>query len=323
LPISKNKDGKVEIGFYGFHSHRVVGTDACLLQPKIFDNIMEIVKTFLEKTNQSIYNEVTHKGLVRHLYLRYGEVSGEIMVCLVINGEKLEHQNTLINMLKENIPEIKTVVINSNKEKTNVIVGKKNIPLVGAGYIVDNLCGLNFRISPNSFYQVNHSQAEKLCFKAGEYASLTKDDVLVDLYCGTGTIGLTMAKDCKRLIGVEIIPEAIKDAKLNAEMNGINNAEFICGDAAKCAERLKKENINPDVVIVDPPRKGLTNSLIKTIGEMNPKRVVYVSCDCGTLARDLKIFEEKNYSVEELTPFDLFPCTSHVESVVKLIRNNY
>jgi 23S rRNA (uracil1939-C5)-methyltransferase len=320
FPISKTKDGKIEMGFYGFHSHRVVDTNSCLLQPKIFDNIMEIVKNFLEETNQPVYNEVTHKGLVRHLYIRYGEKSGEIMVCLIMNGERLKGESTLINSLKENIPEINSIVINSNKEKTNVIIGRKNIPLYGNGYISDNLCGLDFRISPNSFYQVNHSQAERLYTKAKEYASLNKEDVLVDLYCGTGTIGLTMAKDCKRLIGVEIVPDAIKDARLNAKINNIQNAEFICGDATKCAEKLKQDKLNPDVVVVDPPRKGLTNSLIDTIYKMNPKRVVYVSCDCGTLARDLKIFAEKNYSVEELTPFDLFPCTSHVESVVLIKR---
>lgn len=320
LPINRNKNGDIEIGFYGFHSHRVVDTNTCLLQPKIFDNIMEIVRNFLTETNQPIYDEVTHKGLVRHLYIRYGEKSGEIMVCLIMNGEELKAKNKLIDYLRENIPEINSIVINSNKEKTNVIIGRKNIPLYGNAYINDNLCGLDFRISPNSFYQVNHNQAEKLYNKAREYANLDKDDVLVDLYCGTGTIGLTMAKDCKKLVGVEIIPDAIKDAKLNAKVNNIDNAEFICGDATLCAEKLKQNNLKPDVIVVDPPRKGLTPSLIDTINNMNPKRVVYVSCDPGTLARDLKIFSEKGFTVNELTPFDLFPSTSHVECVTLLSK---
>ena len=318
FPLSKNKEGNVEMGFYGYHSHRVVNTDTCLLQPKIFDDIMAVVRNFLEKTNQPIYDEVTHKGLVRHLYMRYGEKTGEIMVCLVTNGDSIKGEEQLVNSLKENIPNLKSVILNSNKEKTNVIMGIKNKTLYGDKYITDNLCGLNFRISPNSFYQVNHNQAEKLYNKAKEYACLSGEETLVDLYCGTGTIGLTMAKDCKKLIGVEIVPQAIEDAKLNAQNNGITNAEFICGDATKCAERLKKHNLKPDVVVVDPPRKGLTPDLIETINEMSPKRVVYVSCDSGTLARDLKIFKEKNFDINEITPVDLFPRTSHVECVALL-----
>ena len=320
LPISQNKNGNIEMGFYGYHSHRVVDTQSCLLQPKIFDDIMSVTRNFLYETNQPIYNEATHKGLVRHLYVRYGEKTGEIMVCLIMNGERLKEQDKLINSLKEKITGVKTVLINSNKEKTNVIIGRKNILLCGEGYITDTLCGLNFRISPNSFYQVNRTQAEKLYTKAKEYAFLKKEDLLVDLYCGTGTIGLTMAKDCKRLVGVEIVPDAVKDAKLNAKLNKIDNAEFICGDAAKCAEKLKQNNLKPNVVVVDPPRKGLTPSLINTIEQMNPDRVVYISCDPGTLARDLKIFAEKNFKIIELTPFDLFPRTAHVETVVLMSR---
>lgn len=322
FPLGKNKDGKVEMGFYGFHSHRVVNTDTCLLQPKIFDRVMEVVRDYLEKTNQTIYDEITHKGLVRHLYIRYGEKTGEIMVCLVINGDKLKQEDLLVNSLKENIAGLKSVVINSNKEKTNVITGLENRAIYGDKYIIDNLCGLNFRISPNSFYQVNHNQAEKLYSKAKEYANLTGNENLIDLYCGTGTIGLTMADKCKSLIGVEIVPQAIKDAKLNAKLNNIDNAQFICGDATKCGEKLKNDNISPDVIVVDPPRKGLTPDLINSINEMSPKRVVYVSCDPGTLARDIKLFSENNYLPQEITPFDLFPRTSHVETVCLLSRKD-
>ncbi len=322
FPLSRNKEGKVEMGFYGYHSHRIVDTDSCLLQPKVFDKIMAVVRDFLEETEQEIYDEFTHRGLVRHLYIRYGEKTGQIMVCLVINGDTLKQQDKLINSLKENIDGLKSVVINSNKEKTNVIIGVSNKALYGDKYIIDNLCGLNFRISPNSFYQVNHNQAERLYNKAKEYAGLTGRETLVDLYCGTGTIGLSMAKDCKRLIGVEIVPEAIEDAKLNGEINNIENAEFICEDSAKCGERLNKENLKPDVIVVDPPRKGLTKGLIDSIYDMSPNRVVYVSCDPGTLARDLKYFAEKGYEVREITPFDLFPRTSHVETVVMLSHKN-
>lgn len=320
FPLNRNKDGKVEMGFYGFHSHRVVDTENCVLQPKIFDDVMSVVRKFLQETNQPIYNEVTHQGVVRHLYVRYGEKTGEIMVCLITNGNKIKYEDVLVNSLKENIPQLKSVVINVNKEKTNVIIGRKNRTLYGSECIKDNLCGLDFIISPNSFYQVNHNQAEKLYKKAREYASLKGDEVLVDLYCGTGTIGLTMAKDCKKLIGVEIVPQAIEDAKKNAENNNIHNANFICGDATLCGEKLKNENINPDVVVVDPPRKGLTSELIDTISTMAPRRIVYVSCDCGTLARDLKIFDTKGYKAKEITPFDLFPRTSHVECVVLLTK---
>lgn len=321
FPLARNKDGKVEMGFYGYHSHRVVDTKSCLLQPKIFDKIMTVVREFLEKTYQKIYDEVTHKGTVRHLYIRYGESTGQIMVCLVVNGDTLKQQDMLADSLKENIPELKSVILNSNKEKTNVIIGTENKTLYGERCIVDKLCGLDFRISPNSFYQVNHNQAEMLYNKAKEYAGLTGEETLIDLYCGTGTIGLTMAKDCKKLIGVEIVPQAVKDARLNAKINGIENAEFICGDATKCGEKLKKDNTKPDVIIVDPPRKGLTNDLIDSIRAMSPKRVVYVSCDPGTLARDIKYFNENGYTPIEITPFDLFPRTSHVENVCLLKRS--
>ena len=322
FPLAKNKDGNVEMGFYGFHSHRVVDADTCLLQPKIFDKVMAVVKDYLQTTNETIYDETTHKGLVRHLYVRYGEKTGEVMVCLVINGDKLKNETLLVNSLKENIPNLKSVVINSNKEKTNVITGTKNRAIYGDTYIIDNLCGLNFRISPNSFYQVNHSQAEKLYNKAKEYANLTGKENLIDLYCGTGTIGLTMANECKSLIGVEIVPQAIKDAKLNAKLNNINNAQFICGDATKCGEKLKNDNISPDVVVVDPPRKGCDSKLLETMVKMAPKRIVYVSCDPATLARDLKVLSEQGYEVEKVCAVDQFSHSSHVETVVLLQRKN-
>ena len=224
-------------------------------------------------------------------------------------------------MLRERISNLKTVIFNSNRENTNVVLGAKNRTAYGNGYITDELCGLKFKISPFSFWQVNRSQAEKLYSKAREYANLGGNEVLLDLYCGTGTIGLTMAKDCKKLIGVEIIDDAVKDARENAVNNGITNAEFICSDAANAAKELEQNGLKPDVIIVDPPRKGCGEELVNTIAEMKPDRVVYVSCDPATLARDLKYFDALGYKTVEVTPVDMFPKTAHVESVALLTIN--
>jgi len=223
-------------------------------------------------------------------------------------------------MLTEKSDSVKSVVININKEKTNVILGKRCRTVYGKDYITDKLCGLEFRISPLSFYQVNRYQAEKLYMKAAEYAGLTGSENLLDLYCGTGTIGLTMARKAKHLTGIEIVPQAVSDAKINAEINGIHNAEFICSDAAEAAKRLRDENRLPDVIIFDPPRKGCSAEMIKTAAEMRPDRMVYISCDPATLARDCKIFDSLGYKTVKATPVDMFPRTGHVESVVKLIR---
>ncbi len=320
LPIGRDKDGNVIIGFYAFHSHRIIDCDDCVLQPEIFTKVIEITRKFIESTNTEIYNELTGKGRLRHLYIRMGEITGELMVCYVVNGNGLKQEDVLVKMLKEELPMLKSVIINSNREKTNVILGSKNRTIYGSNYITDELCSMKFKISPFSFWQVNRRQAERLYNKAKEYANLKSDEILLDLYCGTGTIGLTMAKECKTLIGVEIVEDAIKDAKENATLNGVENARFICADAPKAAEKLKNEGLKPDVIILDPPRKGCGEELVKTIFEMSPKRVVYVSCDPATLARDLKYFSEGDYSVKEITPCDMFSRTAHVESVCLLIR---
>ncbi len=321
IPVGIGKNGEVEMGFYSRHSHRIVNCDDCLLSPEIFTQISDTFKEFITKYPYLIYNEEKHSGKIRHLYLRIGEKTGEVMVCIVANGRKFDHQEELFNSITEKHPEVKSIIINVNKAKTNVILGDENIVAFGKESISDILCDLRFELSPLAFYQVNRTQAQRLYEKAREYASLSGDEVLLDLYCGTGTIGLSMAKDCKELVGVEIIAEAIENAKINAENNGIKNACFICGDATKAAFELKKEGITPDVIVVDPPRKGLTPELINTIVEMNPKRVVYVSCDPATLGRDLKQFEESEYSVKEITPVDLFPRTSHCESVALLLKS--
>lgn len=321
IPVGLDKAGNVVMGFYSRHSHHIVPCLDCKLSPKIFSDITNTVYEFLCKNKSLVYNEETGKGYIRHLYLRYAKAYDTVMVCFVVNGKDFPHSDIIVNSLIEKYPQIKSIVVNVNREKTNVILGKKNITLYGDDYITDKLCDLDFKISPLSFYQVNRDMAEKLYKVAKDYANLSKDDVLFDLYCGTGTIGLSMAKDCKKLYGVEIIEQAVENAKENARANNIKNAEFFCADASSSAEKLKKDGIIPDVVVVDPPRKGLTEELIKTISQMSPKRVVYVSCDPATLARDLALFAENNYSTEELTPVDMFPRTHHVETVALITKN--
>ena len=322
FPVGRDKENNLLIGFYAFRSHRIIDCADCSLQPKIFSEVIEVTRDFVEQTDASVYDEKTGKGRLRHLYIRMGEVTNELMVCYVINGNGLKGEDVLVKMLRERIPNLKTVVFNSNKENTNVILGAKNRTAYGNGYITDELCGLKFKISPFSFWQVNRAQAEKLYEKAKEYAALTGNEVLLDLYCGTGTIGLTMAKDCKKLVGVEIIEDAVRDAENNAAENGITNAEFICSDASSAAVKLKESGLSPDVVIVDPPRKGCGEELVKTIVKMKPERVVYVSCDPATLARDLKYFDSLGYKTKEVTPVDMFPRTAHIETVVLLSRKN-
>ncbi len=319
FPVQQGSRG-IEAGFYANHTHRLIPCGDCLLQPELFKKVVDITLDFMTSTNQQAYDERTHKGKLRHIYIRYGESSGELMVCYVVNGNGLKQEDLLISMLKNQLPELKSVIFNSNREKTNVVLGSKNRTAYGSDYITDELCGLKFKLSPLSFYQVNRKQAEKLYNIAQTYANLQGDETLIDLYCGTGTIGLSMADKCKSVIGVEIVEDAIKDAKENAKINNITNARFICGDASAGAKILKDEGIRPDVVIIDPPRKGCDNALIDTICQMNPSRVVYVSCDSETLARDLRIFDDNNYSLKEITPVDLFSRTAHVENVALLTK---
>lgn len=315
LPVTIDRDGKISVGFFAPRSHRVIPLNKCLLQSEIFDEAIKVFLEWANNTNIKPYDESTHTGVLRHLYLRYAEKTNELMVCIVANAKELRKEKQLVRMLSENIDCLKTVVLNTNTKKTNVITGTFCRTLYGDGYITDELCGLKFRISPLSFYQVNRDQAEILYNIASEFADLKPNETLVDLYCGTGTIGLSMAKKVKRLIGVEIIPEAIQDARKNALYNDINNAEFICADASSAAEKLETRGIQPDCVIVDPPRKGCDTNLIHTIARISPKRVVYVSCDPATLARDIYLFEELGYKLQEAVPVDMFPRTTHVETV--------
>jgi 23S rRNA (uracil1939-C5)-methyltransferase len=320
FPVGRNKEGKLQIGFYALRSHIIIDNRNCLLQPEKFEQVVNTVAMWIEKYKIPVYDEAIHTGLIRHIYLRYAEKTGQVMVTIVANGDELPNQAELIGALTKEISGLKSIVLNSNTEQTNVILGEKCVTLWGEDTIVDILCGLKFVISPLSFYQVNRSQAEKLYAKAAEYAGLTGVETVLDLYCGTGTIGLSMAKNAGKIIGVEVIPEAVNDAEINAKQNNIKNAEFICEDAATAAESLLIEGVTPDVIILDPPRKGCEPALIETVVSLNPKRIVYVSCDPATLARDLSIFEKSGYEANKATPFDMFPRTGHVESVVLITR---
>ena len=311
-------DGELFAGFYAYKSHRIICCDDCKLQPIEFKAGLDAFRIWAEKADITSYDENTGKGLLRHIYFRKGFATGDIMACAVINSGKLPQSELLVSLLKEKVAGLKSVVININREKSNVILGKESKTLWGDDYISDELLGKKFVISPNSFYQVNHAQCEKLYSKARDYANLGGDEVLLDLYCGVGTIGLTMADSVKQLVGIEIIPQAIENAKINAKLNNIDNAKFICADAPKGAEILKSEGIKPDVIILDPPRKGCAPSLFDTVCQMNPKRIVYVSCDSSTLARDLKILEEKGYKTKKVSAVDMFPRTPHIETVVLL-----
>ncbi len=317
----RRENGILNIGFYAKKSHRVIDGGDCLLQPVEFTEIIEIFRKWINDNNITVYSENTNLGLLRHIYLRKAFATGEIMVCVVINGKTLPFYEILLEELKS-ISGFKTLVLNVNRKNTNVVLGDECISLYGDGYITDILCGVKVKISPLSFYQVNRNGAERLYNKAAEYAGLTGEEDILDLYCGTGTIGLSMAQKVKSLIGVEIIPEAIEDAKINAKLNNIKNARFICGDASLAAEKLKDEGITPQVIILDPPRKGCAEELLKTVARINPEKIVYVSCDPATLARDCARLLELGYSVNEVTPVDMFPRTSHVESVALLTQSN-
>ena len=313
-------NGRMLAGFYAPFSHRVIDCKDCLLQPADFSDILKITAKWCEKYKIPTYDESTRKGLLRHIYIRKAFNTGEIMVCLVINGDRIFRSEELISALTKANSNIKTVLLNFNTEDTNVIMGKKEKVLYGKGYIEDILCGKRFRISPLSFYQVNHAQAERLYKQAADFAITPDTRVLIDMYCGAGTIGLTMADRVESLIGVEIVPEAVEDAKINAELNNAENARFICADAAEAAKTLENEGIGPDTVILDPPRKGCDKALLETVVKMAPERIVYVSCDPATLARDLAILEENGYKTQTAVPFDLFPRTVHIECVTYLIK---
>ena len=314
-----SKKGRAYAGFFRAGTHQIVENTGCLILFPEADRVKNTVIEFMNRHHISAYDETEHKGLVRHIFVRRGWVSGEILVCLTVNGRDLPKAKALIPELQK-IPGFRTLVLSVNTKPGNSVLGDEEIVLHGPGYIEDTLCGLKFRLSARSFYQVNHPQAQRLYEAAIRQAGITKDDLVLDLYCGVGTITLIMAKQAGKVIGVEVVEAAVRDARENAKRNGIENAEFFCGDAGKAALELEQKGICPDVVVVDPPRKGLNADTIEALHRMNPRRIVYVSCDPATLARDVALLKERGYQLTSAQAADLFPRCAHVESVVCLSR---
>ena len=310
--------GKAEAGFFRPRTHQVVPIRRCLIQGEEADAARETVVRWMQEYGVSVYDEKTGKGLVRHIYVRTAMATGQVLVCLVINGNDIPHASQLVENLVESVNKFTTLCLSIHKRQGNAVLGDKFIELYGPGYIEDQLCSLGFRLSPRSFYQVNRDGAEVLYGKALEFAGLTGKETVLDLYCGTGTITLALSKQAGRVIGVEIIEAAIRDAKENAKRNGVENAEFFCADAAKAAKKFAEDGIKPDVIVVDPPRKGLEETVIDAMVEMAPQRIVYVSCDPATLARDLKRLGQQGYETVKVEAMDMFPRCAHVESVALL-----
>ena len=317
LPVCV-EHGRVRAGYYARHSHRVVYSGDCRLQPEVFSRLAGAVCAWAEEAGCSVYDEGTGKGLLRHVYLRHSQGGKQVLACLVINGRGVPRADTLVARLRAESPALWGVLLSHNTKDSNAVLGQEETLLWGEGQITETLCGLEFTLSPRSFFQVNPAQAQRLYRLAGELAGLAGKERVLDLYCGTGTIGLTMARDCAALVGVEAVPQAVEDARRNAARNGISNARFLCMDVAQAAARLAGEGWRPDTVLLDPPRKGCEPALLRTVAEMAPGRIVYVSCDPATLARDLKLLRGMGYEAKRIVPVDMFPRTGHVEMIVLL-----
>ena len=321
-PVGIGKDGKPVIGVFAKRTHEIIPMEKCLIQDERVEKVAKFTFKFVKKNNISIYNEKTQKGILRHIVIKIAKQTEEIMVILVINGETLKDEEKLVEMLINKFPNIKTIVKNINKKNTNVILGDKNVSIYGDGYVIDILGEYTFKISPLSFYQVNPVQAEALYNIGVEEAKITKEDVVFDLYCGVGTISIFMSKYAKKVYGIEIVEEAIEMAKENARINNIKNTEFIAGDVQLILDDLiNKKNIIPDIIMIDPPRKGLDKISIEDILKIKPKKLVYISCNPATLVRDLATFEGL-YNIKKIKPVDMFPFTSHVECVALLELKN-
>ena len=317
-PVGLNKDGKPVMGVFANRTHEIIPIDTCYIQNEQTEEIAKFIFNFLVNNNISFYNEKTQKGLVRHIVTKIGIKTNEIMCIIVINGDSFPKENELVRDLKNKFPNIKSIIKNINTKNTNVILGKENINLFGNGYITDVLENYKFKISPMSFYQVNPVQAEKLYNLGVKYAEITKNDIVFDLYCGIGTISLCMSKFAKKVYGVEIVEEAIEAAKENAKINNIENTEFIAGDVEKVLSNLiDNKKVIPDIIMVDPPRRGLDNTSVENIKKVSPKKLVYISCNPATLMRDLAKLEDI-YEIKNIKPVDMFPYTSHVECVTVL-----
>lgn len=321
-PIGKNKKQESVVGVFAKRTHEIIPIEECFIQKDVSFKIAKYITEYMDENNISVYNEKTQKGLVRHIVTKVGVQTDEIMCIIVINGKEIPGELKLAHKLVEKFPNIKTVVKNINTKNTNVIMGDKNENILGRGYITDQLGDYIFKISPMSFYQVNPIQAEALYNIAIEKAEITKDDIVCDLYCGIGTIGIFASKYAKKVYGVEIVKQAIEDANINAKLNNINNTDFLVGDVEEIFEELiSKEGVKPSVVIVDPPRKGLDENTIKNLLKLNLNRIIYISCNPATMVRDLKLMEDK-YEIKSVKPVDMFPFTSHVECVALLYRKN-
>ena len=314
-PVSK--DGAV--GFYRARTHEVIECEHCLLVKPEADAAAEALREYMQSCRVAGYDEKTGRGLVRHLYIR-SNAAGESLVCVLVNGDKLPKEDRLVALLRDACPKCTGIVLGTNTKKGNVILGDRYRTLWGSDRLEDTLCGKTFRLSVPSFYQVNRVQAERLYAKAIEFAGLTGQETVLDLYCGAGTITLALSDHAKKVLGAEIVPEAIDDARENAARNGVKNAEFFCGDASDVAKKLARENLRPDVITVDPPRKGLAADVVESIAEMQPQRVVYVSCDSATMARDVKRFAALGYKAKRACAVDLFPRADHVETVCLLSK---
>ena len=313
-------DGKAVCGFFAPRSHRLVPVTDCALQPPVFSGILKKLLDYINEKKLPVYDESTNTGLIRHIYIRRGAHSGEVMLCIVVRKDISRQLSALCRTLTDSIPDIKSIVMNINPKKTNVILGDECITLWGSDNITDTMCGNTVKISPLSFYQVNTVQAERLYTKALEYAAPEKNDIIADLYCGAGTIGLSMAKQAAKIAGVEIIPQAVENARENAALNGITNAEFYCGDAGEIFGKLRKQGCKPDIIVIDPPRKGCSAGTIDVIAGAAPQKIVMISCNPATAARDAKLLSEKGYSVDKVCGVDLFPRTGHVECIVLLSK---
>ena len=323
FPVGRDKNGAPCIGFYAGRTHRIVPCPDCKLQPGVLNDIGNALCAFFAANHIQPYDEATGKGLVRHIFLRRGAHSGQIMVCIVCTRPKLPHSAELAAQLQAQFPAIATILVNVNANFFNVMVCSEIYTLSGPGFIEDTLCGVPVRLGPLSFYQVNTLAAERLYGVAAQYAQLTPDDTLLDLYCGMGTIGLSMADHCRELVGVEIVPEAIESAKANAARMGsavAAKSRFFCADAGKAASQLAAEGLHPDVIVLDPPRKGCDEATLAAVVQMSPRRVVYVSCNPSTAARDAAWLEEHGYHAEKVQPVDLFPRTRHCECVIALSK---
>ena len=314
-PVSK--DGAV--GFYRARTHEVIECEHCLLVRPEADAAAEALREYMQSCRVAGYDEKTGRGLVRHLYIR-SNAAGESLICVLVNGDKLPKEDRLVTLLRDACPKCTGIVLGTNTKKGNVILGDRYRTLWGSDRLEDTLCGKTFRLSVPSFYQVNRVQAERLYAKAIEFAGLTGQETVLDLYCGAGTITLALSDHAKKVLGAEIVPEAIDDARENAARNGVKNAEFFCGDASDVAKKLARENLRPDVITVDPPRKGLAADVVESIAEMQPGRVVYVSCDSATMARDVKRLADLGYTAQRACAVDMFPRADHVETVVLLSK---